>query len=79
MKNAGLISQSEVARLLRVTPAAIAYRGKLRLGLTRKRRGRFVMYSIDEVTALARDWDSRVPRRGRPRDVLEHLLAGEVL
>ncbi len=70
--SAGLITQSETARLLGISPAGVAYRGKHRLGLTRHRRGRFVLYDPVEVLALAHDWASH-PHPSQPRNILEHL------
>ncbi len=50
----GMVSQSDAARILSLTPAGVAFLSRKReLNLRRTRRGKYILYSAGDIARLA--------------------------
>ncbi len=74
----GMVSQSDAARILSLTPAGVAYLSRQReLGLKRTRRGKYILYSAGDVARLAAKRQGLFTTTTRdPRELLQLTEAG---
>jgi hypothetical protein len=64
----GILSQSDAARVLNLTPAGVAFLSQQpHLSLRRHRRGKYILYNAADIPRLSIQRAGRLPRN-TPRD-----------